>query len=324
MLSNAKQMLRYDPATTVVIEQAELWKEEEIKEMIQDATTKAKEIGTDVIVLLDMDLEWGPEWEDATEWAGKAMNTISAAYSEIVSDGKRIVDAHSAGAVAFAKSLIDALANTGGEKKLFDEVFLSNGRTSAKKLSPLLEKCGYTAEQIKLFLNKGDWWAAGAIAKLEAVKAGAGKFWTVYFAKEMSGRNLDHGVLIDKLKVEGRFEVYDGGKPHEVNTSVHDIKMSLIEGNKNKSGKRTDLGKSRDRRKKKNDDYFKPPDFPPPPPPPPKLAPVSPTPKGGVDMNIKPTARDSSLRKLKDNILRSKPFGDSVSYPIKFDEGDKP
>lgn len=252
MLNNAEQMLRYDPDSTVIIQEAESWSNDEIKELVKVATESAIKKGTDVIVLVDMNLNidfrydlryyitpkkvakllpmTGTRWFDAVDWSGKTINLVSASYSEAGGKGKRVVDGHSAGVDGVESSLWFAPIIDSGKMKMFDEVYLSNGRTSIYgELGPLLKKSGYTPPQVKLLLNKGDLPAhPHSISNLDAAKKQAGKLWTVYYAIEMSGRKMDHSVLVDKLRVPGYFKVFTGESSYSITATVEDLKLGKV------------------------------------------------------------------------------------------------
>jgi hypothetical protein len=311
MLNNARQMFRYDPISTVIIRQADGRTSKEIQNLIITATKGAIQKGTDVIVLVDMDLDdiipiFSGEWSGATNWAGDVINLVSTAFTEAGGKGERVMDCHSAGCDAVKVSLDKAVHEQGEVKRLFDALFLFNGRVSGTEFAPLLQKNGYSPSQVNLLLNKGDYPAQPhSISNLGEAKRRAGKSWTVFYAEEMSGRHMDHTVLIDKLRVPGTFIVFDGTLPHRMRTTVKELKMW---------GKDVlNIRKYRDDRKKlvrENKDFFKPPD------PPDKYGGAGATSPGGVDIAPELKSKPANLKRMRENILDSRRSSENSLFLI--------
>lgn len=325
MIDNAKQMLRYDPECTIIIQEAEGWNTLEIGNFVVEATKKAIQKGKDVIILVDMDLDHnlitshltpeslsklpviGTKWFNAVDWAGQTINLVSTSYSEAGGKGQRVVDCHSAGCDGFESSLRFALVSKGGKARLFDQVFLSNGRISGSEIGPLLQKCGYSWSQVNLLLNKGDLPAhPHSLSNLDEAKRHAGQWWTVFYAKEMSGRHMDHSVLIDKLRVPGSFEVFAGNNSYSFTATVEELKLGKV---------KTEQGDIRSQHKaeyKKDDKYpFKPPD------PPDKFGGAGIPSLGGVifDKNNSYTIDHTGrVTRFKNSALQARPNKGSTSW----------
>lgn len=336
MLNNAEQMLRYDPDSTVIIQEAESWSDDEIKELVKVATENAIKKGKDVIVLVDMDLNHnvfsshitpkqmaglpiiGTKWFDAVDWAGKTINSVSISYSEAGGKGNRMVDCHSAGCDGFESSLNFAPIINSGKMKMFDEAYLSNGRTSTYELGPLLEKSGYTPTQVKLLLNKGDLPAhPHSISNLDAVKKYAGVLWTVYYASAMSGRHMDHGVLVDKLRVPGSFKVFTGKSSYSTTATVEELKLGKV-GTMQEEPPMSLVSKDDD------DKFFYIQPTPPLPPPftPDKFGGAGNPPLGGVILDRENTYtvdKTGKVKELATSILKSRPQNDTTSWDISKD-----
>lgn len=217
MLENAKHLFKYDSECTIIIQEAKRWSSFEISETIKKATGKAIEKKKDVIVLLDMDLEHnvilshltpklladlpivGTRWFASVDWAGATANLVSLSYKEAGGKGKKVLDCHSAGCDGFESSLRFAPINEEKKVKMFDEVFLFNGRTSGSELAKLLKESNYSWDQVKLFLNRGDLPAnPHSISNIDYVIKYAGENWIVFYCKEIQGHPMDHSVLINR------------------------------------------------------------------------------------------------------------------------------
>lgn len=261
-------------------------------------------------------------WFPAVDWAGRTMNLISQSFSDAGGQGKRIAVCHSAGCDGFKNSLRFAQSEKKKTSKYFDDAFLFNGRTNAAELGPLLKKSGYTPERVNLLLNKGDYAALpqvfnlvkGSISNLDAAKKDAGKWWTVYYGKDMPGRTMDHSVLVNDIRTAGDFDVYTGKNSYALNTTVEDI---LMGNTKTKQGK---LRRTEHRERQKNDDkfYSKPPD--PPPPPPDKFGGAAKPSLGGVLLEKKNSYsvdQTGKLTRIAEAALWSRPKKESAAWTFK-------
>lgn len=242
MDNGAINMLRkigYNDPTKVIIRQIDGWTNEQIKEKIIDAVQNAKDSHRDIVVLIDMDLEefilkhefdWLPfvstKWHGATKWTGETINLVSSTYSDQCKgdDCTRYLEAHSAGVDGFSKSLED---NKG--EKMFDDVYLLNGRTSAPKLARLLDEEGYVSDDVSVFLAKGDFPSrpripifGGSMSNLDSVLSNSGKLWKIFYAE---GLKDGHNDLRDRINTQTLFRAYDKNDYNYIVRSVEDLKL---------------------------------------------------------------------------------------------------
>ena len=166
MIEGAKFIVDYDDECTIRIcekqrnQICDLVKPspEQVHEKIVEALENAREKGKDIVVLIDMDLEnysldylVGKKWRSSVRWGGRMANIVSEAFSNEVSGGMRIIYAHSAGGDATYQSIYKS-----GEERMYDNINIFNGRTSANALKSALKRSDYQWWQVKVFTNNGD------------------------------------------------------------------------------------------------------------------------------------------------------------------------
>lgn len=209
MLERAKVMFRYDDECLVEIPETSYLSDEEIRDMVIEATRKAKEKGKDVIVNIDMDLDgfnlweyifWSGRWTASVTWAGGIANIVSEAFSEENPSGFRMLYAHSAGVDAASQSVQQMQG-----KMMYDDLNLFNGRTDAGTLWEALEASHYGWWQVKVFTSKGDYPAIPlkTLSNYDAARQGAGKAWVHAHSLTFTG----HNGLIENIGVAGGFKV---------------------------------------------------------------------------------------------------------------------
>jgi hypothetical protein len=228
MLERAKIMFRYGDECLVRICEANRGQicdmvnpsAEQVRQKIIEATRNAEKKGKDVIVNIDMDLEdylWEfplppfiNRWNRSVGWAGEMANIVSDAFTKEIPNGTRMLYAHSAGGDATYQSIWQA----GQKMKMYDNINILNGRTSADKLRRALERSGYAWRQIKVFTSKGDLPATpalprllrlwgGSISNYDAAREWAGKAWVHLHSLTITG----HSGLRDGIGVIGTFQV---------------------------------------------------------------------------------------------------------------------
>jgi len=216
MIERAKIMFDYDDECLVRICEANRGQvcdivkpsAEQVRQEIIEATRKAKDEGKDVIVNIDMDLEnfWWEyplpisRWQRSVRWAGRIANIVSEAFREENPTGARILYAHSAGVDAASWSIKRARG-----EKMYDDLYLLNGRTNAYSLARALKRSGYEWEQVKVFTSKGDLIAnpLWSLSNYGVASRGAGKAWVHLHSLTITG----HSGLRDSIGIEGTFEV---------------------------------------------------------------------------------------------------------------------
>jgi len=209
MLWRAENMFRDDYECIKEIREVDNPSDNQVRDMITEATRKAKEKGKDVIVNIDMDLDnfsvleyinpFSKRWQQSVKWAGRVANVVSDAFKGINPRGVRMLYAHSAGVDATTRSI----QQRPGER-MYDDVNLFNGRTKAPPLADSLMSSGYSWWQVKVFTSKGDFPAfPNSLSNYDAAKRLAGRAWVHLHSLTITG----HNGLRDSIGVEGVFEV---------------------------------------------------------------------------------------------------------------------
>ena len=247
MLGNALGMARPD-AKRLYIREAD-WRrlqrdggltdrevERAVRGQVALALEEAGARGTDVIVLVDMDLEkyrWEyalPEdlnrWNRSTAWAGRMITFVAQEFRLRNPDGYRWLGGHSAGGDAIRMHLRTS------PRAMFHRVDIFNGRTPWQDLRKEAKADGYSPRNFFSWTNDGDYVASSdSLSNLGGARRGSDT-WTHVHVRSMSGAKMEHGTLVDNfgkrygdlvISRNGRQVSQVGGTPRDIVTGQVDL-----------------------------------------------------------------------------------------------------